>query len=173
MNKVLSLAFAAAFVAIGAVSATAQESKPLGLSVRAGLFWPSERFTRDNSSDQWFAFGLEYKLKDLQVPGVGGQSGNHLSVSIDYFNRSDFSNLPVLVNYTGRFNQFYYVVGAGVGFTKKEKPLGGTQSNTAFAYQTGIGYEFGSRTPVFIEAKYIGSSQSKLSGVGLFGGVRF
>jgi len=173
MNKILSLAFAAAFVAFGAVSANAQESKPLGLTLRAGLFWPSERYTRDRSSEQWFAFGVEYKLPGLKQPAVMAKYGGDFSISLDYFNKSDFSNVPVLLNYTGKMNQLYYVVGAGVGFTKKEKPLGGTQSNTSFAYQLGVGYEFSTKTPVFAELKYIGSTQTKLAGFGVFGGVRF
>lgn len=173
MNKVLTLALSAAFVATGAVSAYAQEVKPIGLSIRAGLFWPSERFTRDNSSDQWFAFGAEYKLRNISLSETAAQYGGELSLSADYFTKSDFSNIPVLLNYTGKVQGFYYVVGAGVGFTKEEKALGGTRSGTAFAYQLGAGYEFGTKTPVFAEVKWIGSSRTKLNGFGVFGGVRF
>ncbi len=54
---------AVALLGLSAV-APAQETQPIGLSIRAGGFFPSNSDARDEA-DVWFAAGLEYKLKDL------------------------------------------------------------------------------------------------------------
>ena len=47
-------------------------TKPLGLSVRAGLMFPSTKAARDVGS-QWFAAGADFKLGDLKFSRQGSQ----------------------------------------------------------------------------------------------------
>ena len=56
----LATACATAF----AVQGVAQESKPVGLSLRAGVFFPSDSSARAEAN-AWLAFGAEFKIKDL------------------------------------------------------------------------------------------------------------
>lgn len=152
--------------------ALAQESRPLGLALRAGLFWPTNSNTRNMEGDTWFSLGAEYKIRDLSLATMDTGMPAALTLSLDYQGKGNFRHVPVLVNYVARNNQVFYSVGLGVGFTRVPI-VGGTDDKTRLAYQLGIGYDFqqGS-TPVFVEAKYFGSSRSELNGFGFFLGVR-
>ncbi len=72
---------AMALLGLSALS-PAQETQPIGLSIRAGGFFPSTSDARDES-DVWFAAGLEYKLKDLYFGESEGYT-SHLSLSLDW-----------------------------------------------------------------------------------------
>jgi len=153
--------------------AMAQESKPLGLSLRAGGFFPSAGKARD-LKDVWFGMGAEFKIKDLPDSSTDPAYSDSLAVSLDYFGADDARSLPLLLNYVGRKNEFFYSVGAGVGFNKDISGASFVTKNR-FAYQVGIGYDFvKGTTPLFVEAKYFGfASGAKLNGLGLYLGVRF
>jgi hypothetical protein len=160
-------------IGVAAVSGSvfAQTSTTTGLSVRLGAFMPSEKAAKDEGKS-WLAAGAEFKLKDLNIGTMSEDYKASLSVSLDYYGRGDFRNVPLLLNYTGRKNQFYYTAGAGVGFSRL--PSGtGSVDKTRFAYQVGVGYDFAKgSTPVFVEAKYFGAQKKELAGIGLFVGVR-
>ncbi len=153
-------------------NAYAQETKPLGLSVRAGFFLPTNRAAK-NAGENWLSFGLEYKIGDLKFGPTNPGYVNSYSISVDYYNKGDFRNVPVMLNYIGRGETIYYFAGAGVGFSRLT--IGTNVLNsTDFAYQMGIGYEImRGKTPIFFEAKYVGSGESRLAGWGLFVGTRF
>jgi hypothetical protein len=170
--KVASTLVAAAFLGGFAVQASAQETKPVGLSLRAGVFFPASTEARDAEGDTWFAFGGEFKLKDLKFGDTQPGYSSYLSLSADYLSKGDYKNLPVLINYVGRVNQVYYTAGAGVGFA--EFPDGLLNANKSlFAYSVGVGYDFQqASTPVFIEARYFGSGESRLDGYVVYLGVR-
>ncbi|MEJ5171272.1 MAG: hypothetical protein WHU10_09810, partial [Fimbriimonadales bacterium] len=151
---------AVALLGLSAV-APAQETQPIGLSIRAGGFFPSNSDARDEA-DVWFAAGLEYKLKDLYFGESEGYT-SHLSLSLDWYESGDFRGLPLLLNYVGMKNQFFYSVGAGVSFAKWQKDFGGTDEDTLFGYSVALGYQFQQgQTPVFVEARYFGSEKSDL-----------
>ncbi len=176
MNK--SILVASLVAALGTV-AMAQGTKPAGISLRAGIFWPTDSVTK-NAGKTWFGGGIEYKLGDLKFANSATDYSAQYSISADWYEKSDYRNIPVLINYIGRTKEFYYFGGVGVGFTRETifNAAGtrtGTQTKTALAYQAGVGYDFGSstQTPVFLEAKYVGSSRTKLNGFGVFVGVRF
>lgn len=156
-------------LALGAAMATtalAQESKPVGLSVRFGAFFPSDSAAKDAGGKTWFMGGLEYKIKDLGIEERG--NGQMLSASIDFYNKGGFSNTPLLLNITGHNNEFYYTGGVGVGFTKSPDGTG-----TKLAYQVGIGYNFQQgKSPLFVEAHYFGTSSSSFNGLALLVGIR-
>jgi hypothetical protein len=172
MNRIktvfgLSTALLAGVVA----NAGAQETKPINLSLRAGFFFPSNAEARDEGKT-WLALGAEFKLKDLHFGEYQPGYSAALTLSIDHYGKGDFYNTPVMLNYVGRVNQFYYTGGAGFGWT--EVPgVPDAKTNSLFSYSLGIGYDFQHGSlPVFIEAKYWGSTETKLNGLGVYIGVR-
>jgi len=94
----------------------------------------------------------------------------HLSVSADFASHSDVNVIPVLFNYVGEQNQTYWLVGIGWAFLHAP---GSDESK--FAYQAGFGYNFenGGSTPMFLEARYIGTSESSANAILFDIGVRF
>lgn len=173
MKKIVAIAFATV-LALGTVTAAhAQYQKPLGMSFRFGLFYPSNGDARDIEGQGWFALGLEYKGGDLKFDTRNPKNSAMWTASVDYYGKGSFSQVPVLLNYVAHSDQFYYTAGAGIGFGRVLTATGG-KTDTEFAFQAGIGYDFvKSQMPLFVELKYFGSSESKLSGFGIYGGVRF
>ena len=173
MNRRIMLA-ALGLAAASAVttSAIAQETKPMGLSIRAGGFFPTSEDARDENRT-WLAFGAEFKLKDVNFGMSEPGSSSHLSVSVDYMGSGDFRSMPILLNWVGRNNEFYYTAGAGYTFGRHQTSATTTDDRNAFAYSLGIGYDFQQgRTPFFVEGRFWGSSESDFNGSGLYVGVR-
>ena len=169
--KIGATFLATACVAAFAVQGSAQESKPVGLSLRAGVFFPSDSSARAEA-DAWLAFGAEFKIKDLHFGEQQASYSSMLSISADYMSKGSFHNTPVLLNYVGRVNQLYYTAGAGLGFSEVPSGLG-SLSDTQFAYSLAVGYDFQqARMPVFLEARYFGSSETRLNGFVAYLGVR-
>jgi hypothetical protein len=150
--------------------AQAQETKPIGASMRLGIFYPAESQAQA-AGKSWFSYGFDYKLGDLKYGGTGYSAS--FGLSVDFFNKGGFRSVPVNLNYIGRVDKYYYFAGAGVNFGKVRD--GSTfESKTAFGYQLGMGYEFSKmQMPLFAEVKWIGSSESQLAGWGVFAGIRF
>ncbi len=166
MNKLAVITLSAVALA-AAVPAVAQETKPIGLAIRAGLFFPSDAAAKAVGKN-WFAFGLDYKLKDMNV-GMG-KSGAALSVSLDYQAKGGFTILPVLLNYTLRTTEFYY--GFGLGFSSAHSN-GGAGDKIRFAYGAHVGYDFQTgKTPLFVEVRYFGNERKEFTGFGVYVGVR-
>lgn len=163
-----------ASVALVASAAVAQESKPMGLSLRVGMFWPSMQNAKTKAGKSWIGGGVEYKLSNMKSTKVGGMNGD-LSVSVDLYQKKGFRSTPVLLNWTGHSMEgFYYFGGVGFSSVKYVNTLNVKKSQTTFAYQAGLGYDFSKGSmPLFVEAKYIGSSQSAVNGFGVFVGIRF
>ncbi|MBL8048326.1 MAG: outer membrane beta-barrel protein [Chthonomonas sp.] len=166
--SVLALVFASAAV-------FAQTAKPMGLSARAGFFFPTAQRAKQ-AGKTWFGFGVDYKLGDLKFASETGQAASY-GISVDFTSKNDFRQTPIVGYYRASLqDNIYYVVGAGLNFTQ-ELSGGSTPSRdnkTGIAYQVGLGMDLkGQSLPLFIEAKYMGSSRSKLNGLGFFGGIRF
>jgi len=170
-RSILTKMVGAALLAGAAVPAMAQESRPIGLSLRAGLFLPTDRGLRD-VGDSWFAAGLDYRLRDFGVSATTGQQTS-LTLSLDYASKSGFRTVPILVNYQIRRNELYFFGGIGLSATRIAT-AGGSDDKTRFAYQLGVGYDFQrGNTPLFVEGKFLGNERSELNGFGVFVGVRF
>lgn len=170
MKRMLTLG-ATALILGSTVSAMAQAPtfKPLGVSLRTGLFLPSEKATRTATGDGVFGFGIDYKLSDVTLLKPSKGYSGSLSLSLDYYGRNNVSNVPLLLNYVGRTGQVFYSAGAGIGFNQSPN-----NDKARFAYAFGLGYEFKSTSvPFFVEGKFFGNEKSELNGVGLFVGVRF
>ncbi|MBI1757523.1 MAG: hypothetical protein HYR64_10500 [Fimbriimonas ginsengisoli] len=166
------VAAAAGMAILGtAFPAWGQESKPVGLSVKAGLFWPSSSAGR-NAGSTWFAGGAEFRVRDASVETKGIGPNSTITASLDYYNKGGFSNMPVLLNVVTHTSEMYYTVGAGVGFNRTPDGSGGTDSKTRFAWQAGVGYDFmQGKSPLFVEGKYFGNASSDLNGFGVFVGI--
>jgi len=168
MTKTLAAAVGAAIVFAGAASAHGQESRPIGLSLRAGLFFPSNGDARDAEGNTWFVGGAEFKVRDFTLKGMGEGYLGSLSLSVDTIGKGDIKNIPVLLNYVGRKNEFFYSAGLGADFSSFDG-----DSRTRLGYQFGIGYDFQQgRTPLFLEAKYWGTSKSEFNGFAIYAGIR-
>lgn len=169
--KTLGLGVAAAALTLGAVgTAGAQMSKPTGISIRAGIFSPTDSSARD-IGNTWFAAGIEWKGGDLNRTGSMMNSHAHWSISADWYGKDDASTVPVLINYVEKTTNFYWTAGAGIGFNR----LPGMSNESKFAYSFGLGWDAPSNngTPWFVEGRYFGNSQTELNGFGLYLGVRF
>lgn len=157
----------------GASAVWAQESKPVGLSLRAGLVWPNSGQARQEGQS-WFGAGLDYKIGNIGFGNKAEGFSSSYGISADVFSKGDFSSVPVTLNYTGRKDQFYYSAGAGVAFIKFPRTSTETRKETRVAYQFSVGYDFGrTGTPIFVEARYFGNFESRLAAFGAFVGVRF
>lgn len=153
-----------------AASASAQTSQPTGLSLRVGLFFPSDSDARDESNS-WFAIGLDYKIRDVTSREmIADQWASSWGLSIDHFGSGDFSSTPILVNYIARRDSFYLSGGAGIGFNKTFDG----DSEPEFMFQLSAGYEFPTTgtNPFFVEARYWGGNNN-LAGFAVYGGIRF
>ena len=158
-----------------AVVAPAQTSKPIGLSVRAGLIWPTSGFGRDQGRS-WFGLGGEFKLKDSTFGVNDRASTGMITLSADYYGKGAASSFPILLNYVGMNNEIFYSFGAGVAFNRDEQVVAGLvqgRNKMDFAYQIGVGYNFQQgQNPLFVEAKYFGSGNSNLNALGVYIGIR-
>ena len=164
-TRFVALSLGIAVLAGAAATASADEVKPVGLSVRAGLFLPSDSAARDAGSS-WFAFGAEFKLRDLVLKG--SKNPAELSLSVDYTNKGTFRALPVTLNYTTHRGDLYFTAGAGVSFTQTD-----TSNTSKFAYVAGLGVDFSKGSnPVFLEVRYFGNEESRINGFGVFVGTR-
>jgi hypothetical protein len=170
MNRqILKAAIGVLAVAALAVPASAQTTQPMGLSLRAGVVFPTAGAGRDVGRT-WFGVGGEFRFMDANFggPAAPGQA-SWLSASIDWYGKGNASAVPVLINWVGTANEFFYSVGAGVSFSREP---GGT-NRTGFGYQFGLGYNFQqAQMPLFIEAKFFGNSHGSLNALGIYAGVR-
>ena len=167
MNRKILVGVIGAAAVMAAIPAVAQDGRPVGLSVRAGIFFPSSNLLRDNDRQLLIA-GAEYKLRDLNLSMGDTGMSTSLTLSADYIGNADFRNIPVLVNIVARQREFYYTAGAGIGFTN-----GLLDTGTTFSYQLGVGYDFQrGKTPIFIEGHYFGAAKSDANGFAVMVGVR-
>lgn len=157
--------------AVAVAAANAQVSKPVGLSVRGGIVFPASGYGRDLGKT-WFGIGGDFKLSDLQFGQKNMGTNSFLTLSADYYGKGEASAVPVLVNYMSTQNEFFYSVGAGLAFTR-DRDGGNDRSKANFAYQLGLGYNFQQgQTPLFVEAKYFGNSNSRVNAFGVYVGIR-
>ncbi len=174
MNKFATLGLASILVLGVATQSQAQYTKPIGMSMRIGLFYPSNGDARTVEGQGWFSGGLEYKMANVHFDSSKPNQSASWSLSLDYYGKGSYSNAPLLANYVFRNEQIYLSGGAGIGFGHVPATGGGSKTDTEFAFQLSVGYDFvKAQTPLFVELRYFGSSESKLTGFGIYGGIRF
>ncbi len=173
MNRIL-LSLTALAVVGASTTATAladdYSTNATGVSLRVGLFEPSEADTRYNAGSNWLAAGFDYRIKGsnfLHAPG------GYFSVSLDYTGREEYRSVPLLLNYTfGR--RLYGSVGAGVNFARFPEDTGQINTDDRFAYSGAIGFNFSNGdVPLFLEVRYFGSEMPRLAGTAVYVGARF
>lgn len=172
-KNLISITVGTVFAGAAALS-MAQESKPVGLSLRAGFLFPTDSSARDLGKT-WFDLGADYTLKVLQNKASASKADteNSLNLSLDYYNKSSVSNVPVLLNFVSRGRDAYFLLGAGVGFNRLPNSTGGYSSQGRFAGDVGVGYDFQKgHTPLFAEARYFFNGKSELNGFAFFAGIR-
>jgi hypothetical protein len=161
-----------ALVAVSVLPAFGQDYVPHNLSVRLGGFFPTNGAAKDESKT-WLGVGAQYTFRTGIVQKESGYSAD-LAVSLDYYGRGDFRALPVMVNYIGHMSpKLWYTGGVGASFSRYPKG-GSTDSSVEFAYALGVGYNLiEGKQPIFVEGRYWGNSESKLSGFAIYAGIRF
>jgi hypothetical protein len=167
MKRLKFYAPAMALAVIGGASvASAQTSSPIGVSIRAGVVFPTSSTLSSSQGSTWFGFGAEYSVLKLDPSSSLKPT---VSISADYFSRDSVSEIPLLLNYVIHSNGLFGSVGAGANFIHTD-----FDSKTDFGYQVGVGYNFPTTgIPVFLEVKYWGSQDSGYNAVGVYAGVRF
>ncbi len=170
MKSMVKFGLAVAASAALVVPAMAQYQATSGISLRAGVFF-AQGDARRVEGRNFFTIGAEKRLAD--IPSAGRDYAANWSVSVDYYGKGSFANVPVLYNYVGRQSDFYFSAGAGLGFGKRLTPTG-TDSSLDFNYQFSVGKDFNvSGRVLFLEARYFGSGRTELSGFSIVCGVRF
>src|SRR5688572_32982808 len=104
-RKILSMTLITVAILATVATAPAQTTKPMGLSARIGGFFPSNGDARDENNT-WLAAGLEYKIKDMNLGTSDTGMMSSLTISVDWYGSGDFRNVPVLLNWVGRHNEF-------------------------------------------------------------------
>jgi hypothetical protein len=144
-------------------AACAQSNGPKGFSARLGA-----QFARGGDSN--LAFGLDYKLNKVSVGNYGEENPSYVGLSVDYYGRSGYYNIPLAVTYNVRATQLVFSAGLGIDIYR----FGSYKSG--FGGQLGVQYEIGqsnSANPLFVGAKYFFANESDLSGLGIYAGYRF
>jgi len=151
MNKLTATVLGTSLLLGAATTVSAQETKPVGLSLRGGFYF--------GNGDNTLAAGAEFKLKDVNWEGIGQGYLGSITLSLD---RIGDDRIPLMLNFVARNNEWYWTGGAGVFFGDGDTNLG---------FQFGLGYDFvrGS-LPLFVEGKFWAGGGT--SGIGLYLGVR-
>ncbi len=143
------------------------QSNPVGVSLRAGLVFPTDSDVSNTIGSTWFGFGGEYQFYHLPTSGKDKQA---LSLSIDYFSRNSVNETPILLNYVYTTSSGVFLDG-GVGASFDHVP---GDDKTRFEYQVGLGYNLPIESvPLFVEAKFWGNQDSSYNAAGIYLGVRF
>lgn len=166
MKGIAKFGLTTAALAALTIPAFADYDDPHGVSVRAGIYYATGA-AKAAEGQNWFTIGVDYKLGSLGYSS-DGYNANY-SLSVDYYGKGSYSNMPILLNYTGRTDGFYYTAGAGLAFVHMPG-----NSDMEFGYQFAIGKDFDlGKQPVFLEVRYFGTSQDELNGFSISAGIRF
>ena len=145
--------------------ASAQDSAMQGFTLNAGIFYPSKKSVRDATEDVWFNIDLGYRFQTSEPK----ESGYYydLGASVGYKGAGDFYYIPVHLTFTGYLNeQFFYRVGAGIGFPKR--------GDAAFSYAVELGYNFNTgATPIALTVGYAGIQRGDINGFTVGAQFRF
>ncbi len=166
-TRTIAALFAASLLLPAAV--LAQETSEF--SGRLGYFYPTSSFTQASGGKSWIAFGADYRLFRLKSSNEGSE---FIQLSVDLLEKGNYRNLPVTLNYVVHTGELYFLGGAGASWTKFRNIDDENEEKIRLAYQVGLGYELRQfRAPLFLELKWMGTSESQFNGWGFFLGARF
>ena len=146
------LAAAAGGAMLASATAAQAQLSPLGMMIRGGVFMPSSG-AGGAIGDQWIAVGAEM---DIFRPGFGFipiPLDPKFTLSVDAYNKSGVSSVPVLFNLRVRQGGLRFSGGVGVAFAD----IPDEDSTIEFAYQVSAGYDlpwFG--LPLTAELRWFG-----------------
>jgi hypothetical protein len=100
-RKVLAIAVGGVALGVLALPAAAQTSKPVGLSIRAGVVFPTNG---NNDNTVLLGAGLEFNLTNVTPSSMGLNNSGHVSLSADYYGKNNAFVIPVMLNYVGTAN---------------------------------------------------------------------
>jgi len=143
--------------------ASAQDSALQGFTINAGVFYPGKKSVRNATEDVWFSVDLGYKFQTSEPTETGFYYD--LGASVGYKGAGGASYIPVHLTFTGYLNeQFFYRVGAGVGFPSDFKKFG-QKDDAAFSYAIELGYNFSAgTTPIAFTVGYAGIQRGDVNG---------
>jgi hypothetical protein len=156
--------------AVAFAGTAAAQTAPSGLSVRVGMFLPTNSLASDLGST-WFSFGADIKLSTLSasVPVVGTEA--YFGISADYYSHGSDSDIPVALTYNVKQGPLGFAAGIGPDF-RNSGDL--TSTGVGIGEQLSIKYDIIKvGVPIFVEGKYFFSSKPELSGFGLYVGIKF
>ncbi|HUV06060.1 MAG TPA: hypothetical protein VMX94_13305 [Armatimonadota bacterium] len=157
--------------------------KPNPLQLQAGLFFPTKGDLGDETSDTWPAFQLSYRVAASECSetsiGVGYLHGDGDFTIGGIAGRRDFRVFPVTLDVKTRGarsadKRWFVRVSLGAYLIDDERTLGGvtsSESDTAFGWQVGFGYE--SRSGRSAQIHYVDVSKTDFRGVVFTLGARF
>ncbi len=155
-------------VAAGLAGSAVAQFPSVGLTVRAGVFFPTTA-AASAGAERWYQAGAEYELFKLRLPAT--DLATALSLSLDTYGRGGSSSVPLLANLSVRSDRIRYSAGVGASFVRRS----GFENRTRLAYQASIGYDvLKGPMPVVIEARYFGvvDTSNFFDGIALSIGVR-
>lgn len=146
------LTAAAGGVLLASATAAQAQLTPLGMMIRGGIFMPSSG-AGGAVGDQWIAVGAEM---DVFRPGFGFLPlplDPKISLSVDAYNKSGVSSVPVLMNLKIKQGALRFSAGAGLAFAD----IPNEDSTIEFAYQFSAGYDLPwLGLPLTAELRYFG-----------------
>jgi hypothetical protein len=152
MRSRIFVAAAAGLVLTGAATAAHAQLTPMGLMLRAGIFMPTSG-AGGAVGDSWFTAGAEM---DLFKPGFGFiplPLDPKITLSVDAYNKSGVSAVPVLMNLRIRQGALRFSAGVGLAFSDTLDD----DSSTEFAFQVSGGYDLPwLGLPLTAELRYFG-----------------
>ncbi|MCX7926470.1 MAG: hypothetical protein N2554_11775 [Fimbriimonadales bacterium] len=150
--------------------ASAQDSALQGFTINAGIFYPSKKSVRTASEDVWFSVELGYKFQTSEPTDTGFYYD--LGASVGYKGAGDHYYIPVHLTFTGYLNeQFFYRVGAGVGFPKKGAVFADDEASFSYSIELGYNFNTGGATPIALTVGYAGIQRDDVNGFTV--GVQF
>jgi opacity protein-like surface antigen len=152
LKRIILLAAVLSVVLTGSVAARDYEQP---LSLKVGVFWPSDSDTKDLVGNNWFAAEVDYTLQKNYETSSEIQLGLGFSQKTDGSNK--FRVIPVTLDWIYRkpheasTTTPYFGVGVGAYVTKIEDGVN-SEAKTKFGGSVFLGVEFSEN--MFLEGRY-------------------
>lgn len=159
----LVCALAVAVPSVARAQFTGDQELSSNWELRAGLFVPEKKVSRQKGGDVWLTIGAEHTF--YEADRWRG------TVSVDYYGAENIYSVPFCLNLRGTSQGLRY--GAGAGLSLGHDVVKGM---SALAYNFLVGYELrAGGNPITVDLRYLGTNASRqeLNGWSLAVGYRF
>ena len=147
----------------GDVAVVKGNFKTLGITVRGGLFLPSNA-NAIAVSKSWTAFGADLKLSTFAINSLS--SNGFYSVSADYIDKSGWRSIPATVNVNIVDGPFTYFAGAGVALTHNPTDV------ERYVPTAAVGATLSLAPRISVTGKYNVTTRTAYNGFGFYVGVK-